>query len=114
MLNAIQGLSADYDSSLTVDSAYRSPFAQYEVTKETCAQTGENHCQQHPRDRHTHGDAVDVKTYGDATTWKVLYDLIRDTVSPNACIEPPNFSVENQATGRKSKMARFRSDHCGS
>jgi hypothetical protein len=92
MLTAIQAISDDYaslyDSSLTVDSAYRSPFVQYEVTKETCAQTGENPCHQHPRDRHIHGDAVDFNTYGDQKTWDTLHDLIRKTVSPNSCIEP--------------------------
>ena len=92
MLKPVQFISDDYasiyDQELTVDSAYRSPFVQYEVTKEVCAQIGENPCQQHPRDRHIHGDAIDFNTYHDKQTWDTLHDLIRDTVSPNACIEP--------------------------
>ena len=95
MLSAIQVISADYDSSLTVDSAYRSPFVQYEVTKETCAQNNEVPCHQHPRDRHIHGDAVDFNTYNDPDIWWGLYYVVRYTVSPNACIEPHNSKYDH-------------------
>ena len=70
----IGNVVAAYESSPMVTSACRSPLVQFAVNRG------------HPKDRHVHGDAVDVNA-GDLEIWQTLHGIGKST-AVHACVEP--------------------------
>jgi uncharacterized protein YcbK (DUF882 family) len=85
MLRGLENLHANYGKSLTITSAYRSPYVQYVVDTANIA-AGKSK-KPSPHSRHLHGDAIDIRTSFSLATWQTLHDIARQLV-PKACIEP--------------------------
>ena len=85
LLNGLEAIYKAYGQPLTVTSAYRSPMVQYLVDKKNIA--AGKYKKPSPNSQHLHGDAVDIRTSGNLSTWKAL-DKIARQLYPNACIEP--------------------------
>jgi hypothetical protein len=75
LLNGLEVIQAAIrNSALQINSAYRTPLV------------NNSRSPQHPKERHIHGDAVDIQTSKNMS-WQTLHNIARNAY-PNACIEP--------------------------
>jgi hypothetical protein len=74
LLNGLETIQAAVRNALQINSAYRTPLVNHSRSP------------QYPKERHIHGDAVDIQTSKNMP-WQTLHNLARRAY-PNACIEP--------------------------
>jgi hypothetical protein len=92
MLNGIMMIELVNGGPIAITSAYRSPLVQNNLDQNNI-QAGKQKVAS-PHSRHLHGDAVDIATYRNDTTWFSMKQLVRNNIA-NVCIEPLRFSTNN-------------------